>query len=106
MILPPITALVWRSFMFASPAPIKSCIIGRVSCGNVRFKELQANLLPGVTIVPAMVIAIEKAQTAGIRQKRQWVVVPPLRRERKEARRDERGAGLPVIRWVIIFRCI
>ena len=30
-------------------------------------KELRANLLPGVTIVPAMVIAIEKAQEAGIR---------------------------------------
>jgi intracellular sulfur oxidation DsrE/DsrF family protein len=34
-------------------------------------KELRANLLPGVTIVPAMVIAIEKAQTAGIRYNRQ-----------------------------------
>jgi intracellular sulfur oxidation DsrE/DsrF family protein len=34
-------------------------------------KELRANLLPGVTIVPAMVIAIEKAQEAGIRYKRQ-----------------------------------
>jgi intracellular sulfur oxidation DsrE/DsrF family protein len=34
-------------------------------------KELRVNLLPGVTIVPAMVIAIEKAQTAGIRYNRQ-----------------------------------
>lgn len=34
-------------------------------------KELTANVLPGVTIVPAMVIAIEKAQAAGIRYNRQ-----------------------------------
>jgi len=34
-------------------------------------KELRANLLPGVTIVPAMVVAIEKAQEAGIRYNRQ-----------------------------------
>jgi intracellular sulfur oxidation DsrE/DsrF family protein len=34
-------------------------------------KELRANLLPGVTIVPAMVIAIEKAQDAGIAYNRQ-----------------------------------
>jgi intracellular sulfur oxidation DsrE/DsrF family protein len=34
-------------------------------------KDLRANLLPGVTIVPAMVIAIEKAQEAGIRYNRQ-----------------------------------
>jgi intracellular sulfur oxidation DsrE/DsrF family protein len=34
-------------------------------------QELRANLLPGVTIVPAMVIAIEKAQEAGIRYNRQ-----------------------------------
>jgi intracellular sulfur oxidation DsrE/DsrF family protein len=34
-------------------------------------KELTANLLPGVTIIPAMVIAIEKAQAAGIRYNRQ-----------------------------------
>jgi hypothetical protein len=34
-------------------------------------KDLQANMLPGVTIVPAMVIAIEKAQAAGIRYNRQ-----------------------------------
>jgi len=34
-------------------------------------KELRGNLLPGVTIVPAMVIAIEKAQAAGIKYNRQ-----------------------------------
>jgi hypothetical protein len=34
-------------------------------------QELRANLLPGVTIVPAMVIAIEKAQESGIRYNRQ-----------------------------------
>ena len=34
-------------------------------------KELRANLLPGVTIVSAMVIAIEKAQEAGIKYNRQ-----------------------------------
>jgi intracellular sulfur oxidation DsrE/DsrF family protein len=34
-------------------------------------KDLRANLVPGVTIVPAMVIAIEKAQAAGIRYNRQ-----------------------------------
>jgi hypothetical protein len=34
-------------------------------------KDLRANLLPGVTVVPAMVIAIEKAQAAGIRYNRQ-----------------------------------
>jgi intracellular sulfur oxidation DsrE/DsrF family protein len=33
--------------------------------------DLRKHLLPGVTIVPAMVIAIEKAQTAGIRYNRQ-----------------------------------
>ncbi|MEO8679909.1 MAG: hypothetical protein ABI665_12725 [Vicinamibacterales bacterium] len=33
--------------------------------------ELRANLLPGVTIVPAMVIAIDKAQKAGINYNRQ-----------------------------------
>src|SRR5262245_10699793 len=33
--------------------------------------ELKANTLPGVTIVPAMVIAIEKAQAAGIKYNRQ-----------------------------------
>jgi hypothetical protein len=34
-------------------------------------KDLRANLLPGVTIVPAMVIAIDKAQKAGITYNRQ-----------------------------------
>jgi hypothetical protein len=34
-------------------------------------QELRGNVLPGVTIVPAMVIAIEKAQAAGIRYNRQ-----------------------------------
>ena len=34
-------------------------------------KELTANVLPDVTIVPAMVIAIEKAQAAGIHYNRQ-----------------------------------
>ena len=33
--------------------------------------ELRANLLPGVTIVPAMVIAIDQAQEAGIKYNRQ-----------------------------------
>ena len=33
--------------------------------------ELRANLLPGVIVVPAMVIAIERAQAAGIRYNRQ-----------------------------------
>jgi hypothetical protein len=34
-------------------------------------KDLAANVLPGVTTVPAMVIAIEQAQAAGIRYNRQ-----------------------------------
>ena len=34
-------------------------------------QELRANLLPGVTIVPAMVIAIDQAQEAGIKYNRQ-----------------------------------
>ncbi len=34
-------------------------------------KDLTAHMLPGVTMVPAMVIAIEKAQAAGIRYNRQ-----------------------------------
>jgi hypothetical protein len=34
-------------------------------------RDLRANILPGVTIVPAMVIAIEKAQGAGIKYNRQ-----------------------------------
>ena len=35
------------------------------------MKELSANMLPGVVVVPAMVIAIEKAQGAGIAYNRQ-----------------------------------
>jgi hypothetical protein len=34
-------------------------------------KDLRANLVPGVIVVPAMVIAIEKSQAAGIRYNRQ-----------------------------------
>jgi intracellular sulfur oxidation DsrE/DsrF family protein len=34
-------------------------------------KDLRASLLPGVTVVPAMVIAIDKAQEAGIKYNRQ-----------------------------------
>jgi intracellular sulfur oxidation DsrE/DsrF family protein len=34
-------------------------------------KDLRSNLLAGVTVIPAMVIAIEKAQEAGIRYNRQ-----------------------------------
>ena len=34
-------------------------------------KDLRANVLPGVTIVPAMVIAIDRAQEAGIKYNRQ-----------------------------------
>ena len=34
-------------------------------------KDLTANRLPGVTIVPAMVIAIDQAQEAGIKYNRQ-----------------------------------
>ena len=34
-------------------------------------KELRANLVPGVTIVPAMVAAIEQAQAAGLSYNRQ-----------------------------------
>jgi intracellular sulfur oxidation DsrE/DsrF family protein len=43
---------------------------GRGKAADIE-KELRANLLPGVTIVPAMVIAIEKAQEAGIKYNRQ-----------------------------------
>jgi intracellular sulfur oxidation DsrE/DsrF family protein len=34
-------------------------------------KDLRANVLPGVTIIPAMVQAIEQAQTAGFSYNRQ-----------------------------------
>jgi hypothetical protein len=43
---------------------------GKGKAGDIE-QDLRANLLPGVTIVPAMVIAIEKAQAAGIRYNRQ-----------------------------------
>lgn len=43
---------------------------GRGKAADIE-QELRANLLPGVTIVPAMVIAIERAQEAGIRYNRQ-----------------------------------
>jgi len=43
---------------------------GKGKAGELQ-KELRANLLAGVTVVPAMVIAIEKAQEAGIRYNRQ-----------------------------------
>lgn len=35
------------------------------------YQEMKANILPGVNLVPAMVIAIEKAQTAGFTYHRQ-----------------------------------
>jgi intracellular sulfur oxidation DsrE/DsrF family protein len=43
---------------------------GKGKAGDIE-KELRANLLPGVTIVPAMVIAIDQAQEAGIKYNRQ-----------------------------------
>ena len=43
---------------------------GKGSAASIQ-KELEANLLPGVSIVPAMVIAIEQAQAAGIAYNRQ-----------------------------------
>ncbi len=43
---------------------------GKGNSGELQ-KELAANMLAGVTPVPAMVIAIEKAQAAGIRYNRQ-----------------------------------
>lgn len=43
---------------------------GRGKAADIE-QELRANLLPGVTVVPAMVIAIERAQDAGIRYNRQ-----------------------------------
>lgn len=43
---------------------------GRGKAADIE-QELRANLLPGVTVVPAMVIAIERAQAAGIRYNRQ-----------------------------------
>lgn len=35
------------------------------------YRDMKANILPGVTLVPAMVIAIEKAQARGIAYHRQ-----------------------------------
>jgi len=43
---------------------------GKGKAGDIE-KELRANVLPGVTIVPAMVIAIDQAQEAGIKYNRQ-----------------------------------
>ena len=43
---------------------------GRGKAADIE-KDLRANLLPGVTIVPAMVIAIDQAQEAGITYNRQ-----------------------------------
>lgn len=43
---------------------------GKGTMADIR-KDLDAHLLPGVTPVPAMVIAIERAQAAGIRYNRQ-----------------------------------
>ena len=48
-------------------------------------KELRANVLPGVTIVPAMVIAIEKAQEAGI----------DTTVSKEQPRRHEEHEGIP-----------
>lgn len=35
------------------------------------YRGMKANILPGVTLVPAMVIAVEKAQARGIAYHRQ-----------------------------------
>ena len=50
-----------------------SVLSGSGSTGNPSTidRELRSNLLPGVVVVPAMVIAIEKAQAAGIAYNRQ-----------------------------------
>jgi hypothetical protein len=50
-----------------------SSLSGSGSTGNPAMidRELRANLIPGVIVVPAMVIAIEKAQEAGIAYNRQ-----------------------------------
>jgi hypothetical protein len=44
---------------------------GREGRPSSADRDIRANLLPGVTVVPAMVIAIEKAQGAGIAYNRQ-----------------------------------
>jgi hypothetical protein len=50
--------------------PTPQWVVPRASCGKGKASDLEADLrahlLPSVTIVPAMVIAIEKAQAAGI----------------------------------------
>ena len=46
-------------------------LAGREGRPSTVEREIRANLLPGVTVVPAMVIAIEKAQGAGIAYNRQ-----------------------------------
>jgi intracellular sulfur oxidation DsrE/DsrF family protein len=38
---------------------------------KVVYEDMKANILPGVTLVPAMVIAVEKAQAAGFTYQRQ-----------------------------------
>jgi len=43
---------------------------GHGTAANIE-KDLRANTLPGISIIPAMVIAIEQAQAAGIRYNRQ-----------------------------------
>ena len=50
-----------------------SALSGSGSTGNPSAidRELRANFIPGVIVVPAMVIAIEKAQAAGIAYNRQ-----------------------------------
>ena len=44
--------------------------VGRGTAADIE-SNLRANMLPGVVTVPAMVIAIEKAQAAGISYNRQ-----------------------------------
>ena len=39
--------------------------------GDQVYADLKANILPGVTLVPGMVVAIEKAQERGIAYHRQ-----------------------------------
>ena len=46
-------------------------VVGTVVTAEEIEADIRANLNPGVVVVPAMVIAIEKAQTAGIRYNRQ-----------------------------------
>jgi len=78
MDLPPasIEALQKRGVLFIACNNALNFFIGQIA--NARSldvaavdKEIRANLLPGVVVVPAMVIAIEKAQKAGIAYNRQ-----------------------------------